>query len=369
MSRGTRVVAVAAWLAGVAVLVMLVAVGLHFGGDLYLHWAAAHRLVHGQRVYVPRHDMPFDYPPSTLTLIWPMGFLPYQPVLAAWLLLSAAGMATIACLVARGLTRAVVFLALTLSAPVAVALGNGTLDSVLAVVIVGSLLAMSRGRWLLAAGLLAPVLAVKPNMAALLLLLAFARQWKPLAVAVGVPAVLNVAGFAWAGAGFRSVAVGAWANGVPEVGISLHGAGRLLGVPIPLSLRAALAVALVALAWVRWQQAETVADTSGVLILATVLCATFAWPTYLLPLTFAFTQRRSPFGWAGVVLVALGGHPLLHTSPLIATLGCLVLVADYVRVTVTATQPGVGLVAPVSVAVTAGAVAPLAVASPAVDPT
>ncbi|MFF9895736.1 glycosyltransferase family 87 protein [Streptomyces longispororuber] len=200
-----------------------------------------------------------------------------------------------------------------------VELGNWTVAS--AVALPPALLCASRGHWVRAGVVLGCAVAVKPLLVPVLLLFVFARRWRALGAAVGVPVVLSAA-TALAlpdPAGFFTRTLPFLLRGGDSF-VRLYEASPAavlprLGVPgVAASLMAgAGALAGVGCAWVRWRRgapgAGRVVDTAVALMLAAFLVSRPSYDHYLLvvlPLVLAGAFGagavvRGPWFWVALV--------------------------------------------------------------------
>lgn len=149
--------------------------------------------------YAASPFVPFVYPPSSALLLWPLGYLGQAAAGDVGLLVACASLAVLACTSvalagerASGPWAAAVVLVLA-----ATNLGYGTVQLGNLTVMVVALLAVAllllcRGRALPAAAALGVAIAFKPLVGPAVLVFAMGRRWRALAVALVVPAALNV---------------------------------------------------------------------------------------------------------------------------------------------------------------------------------
>ncbi|GHE44331.1 membrane protein [Streptomyces longispororuber] len=200
-----------------------------------------------------------------------------------------------------------------------VELGNWTVASAVALPL--ALLCASRGRWGWAGVVLGCAVAVKPLLVPVLLLFVFARRWRALGVAVGVPVVLSAA-TALAlpdPAGFFTRTLPFLLRGGDSF-VRLYEASPAavlprLGVPgaVGSLVAGAGALAGVGCAWARWWRgapgAGRVVDTAVALMLAAFLVSRPSYDHYLLvvlPLVLAGAFEagavvRGPWFWVALV--------------------------------------------------------------------
>ena len=153
--------------------------------------------------------------------------------------------------------------------------------------------------------------AIKPIVVPLLLFPLLRRQWRSVAVAVGLPIALGLVALA-----INRHVTGFFDHALPFLlkgndprlqphNVSIVGVFHLLGLPRALGelVRYAVGALALALAWVRWRRPEPeggealrLLETSGLLLLATILCFSFSWTyygLYVVPLVVTIAHPRS----------------------------------------------------------------------------
>ncbi len=185
---------------------MLSAVLLYYvlhpdGYDLKVIVAGLQRFLDHEPVYRADGWGRYLYPPSSLVLLAPLGMLGFAKTHVVYMLLEAASILAAVALSLRlfrvdfrSPLAGAAFAAAALSAPVIDELRWTNVDGVVLGVFTGSLVAMSRRRWLLAGVLLGLAIAIKPTVGLIVLLPLLWRQWRSAAFAVIVPGVLLVVG-------------------------------------------------------------------------------------------------------------------------------------------------------------------------------
>lgn len=234
------------------------------------------------------------------------------------------------------------------------------LDNLSALVAFGAaaaLLAWTRGRDLLAGGVLGLTLAVKPMLAILVVGLLVLRRWRALAAAVAVPLVLNALVLAFDGAAFGGVTRNV-SNLLAGLGSSydahngaLESIGRMIRMPTALTLGlrvvvAGSAVAAAVLIWRRRPDPARSLEAAGVL-LAGVFVTSSLYENHflfvLVPFALACLEARSPFRWwptaffaalAAAVVVVPGRDTGLTADQVLSTQRGLALAAVVICVLV-----------------------------------
>jgi hypothetical protein len=180
------VTALAYAIAQLAALAWPVSVGLDF---VPLRNAGA-SLLAGRSVY---GDHDFVYPPTAAWVLAPTSLGSVDVAFAAWLGVSGLALVIAVIQIARAASRryrigvaASAGMVLTGGCVASDALWLGNLSVLLVPVAVASLLAFHRERWTLGCGLLMCSLLVKPLLVGLLLVPLLRRQWKALALTLGV---------------------------------------------------------------------------------------------------------------------------------------------------------------------------------------
>ncbi len=278
--------------------------GKGLGFDLLITWRALKLFAHGGAPYSIRG---FVYPPSCLLLMRPLASLSHHQLVISGLVATAViAWATVmlaSVTVGRrfwGLTSALTLWLLHYAEAMRgeLSLENVTILGALAVTLC-CLLAV-RGHWLAAGVVVGVSLSFKPLLLVVLLLFVMAREWKALAAAVGIPAVLN-------GVAFLLVAnPGQVWSKLPAVlnrvgpGVALNSAWvdvvRVFGWPDAASVLLRLVtVALVLLAaWLAWTRvgdaAVRIITTTTMLLIGSYLAGTLSEYHFMLTLVpFAMT--------------------------------------------------------------------------------
>lgn len=254
---------------------------LHAGGDVYD--AAAHTAAQREFFAQDGTYTAFFYPPPFLLFCYPLGFLPYFPALAAWLITTGAGYLAVvrAWLKELGIGQPLLLLAAAFP-PVLITVTHGQSSFLVAALLGGGAL-LVRSRPVLA-GVCFGLAVIKPQFGPLVpLVLLLTGEWRALAAAAGTAVLLAVvttlafgadAWPAWLGA--SSVAQAAMEQGA--VGFakmqSPFAAALLLGAPLGVAyaLQATVAVAVVAtIAWASWRRRYSLALGSAMLAGAPLL--------------------------------------------------------------------------------------------------
>jgi arabinofuranan 3-O-arabinosyltransferase len=328
-TRGMLLLWLAAGFAFTAVIAVFVLKG--DGSDFAPVWNAADALLAGTSPYV---DNPrFVYPPSTLSLVSPLGLLGQEAAHTVFLVGDAAAIvaAGLLCLRIFGVSlrspaAPLLVLALSGFAPVDTTLHLGNVNGFIAAGGAGVLLAASRGHWSLGGWLLGLTLALKPILAPILLLPLLYRQWGALARALVVPAGLLGATLLLAprSADFFEGRAGFYTD--PHAGpsldsnVALGGVLNALGSPAVLTF-ASRALVVAACAYLVWMLfANRAADRVGRLVdmyavamLGAFLVHTLSlnyYALYLLPVLVAVLLGRSAMRWWGAA-----GGVVLFGSP------------------------------------------------------
>jgi hypothetical protein len=209
---------VAGWLAAAVVPLAIVPIGLSLGYDAYSYWS-----IDLADPYARTFDSNFTlgalrYAPPVALLFAPLGLLPWWLFLWLWLALMAA------CLVFLGGRWALVLLALP---PVALELYHGNVHLLMALAVAVGF----RHPWAWSFVLLTKI---TPGIG--LLWFAVRREWRPLAMALGVTAGVSLAA--------HVIAPSYWPQFIAAT-LSNLDEPQSLSVPPPLPLRLPLAAALV----------------------------------------------------------------------------------------------------------------------------
>ena len=177
--------------------------GQMLGRDFVNYWSAGHLLLDGRisDLYdIERYQLAFreltgrnlsfntfPYPPHGLWLVLPLGWFPYFPSLAAWILVTFAICAYVLARFSRHGWKAVAFLAFAPSA--AINISSGQNGFVSAALLCGGLLLVDRRPVL--AGVLLGLLTYKPQLGLLIpFALLIGRHWTVIASATATVAIL-----------------------------------------------------------------------------------------------------------------------------------------------------------------------------------
>jgi arabinofuranan 3-O-arabinosyltransferase len=328
--------ALTAGLYAVAVAVLgaaLVYYAVHPDGyDLKVIVAGLERVLHHQPIYSAGGYGRYLYPPSSLVLLAPLGLLGFDRVHLVYMLLEAASIVAAVALSLRLFRVSFrsplaggAFAAAALSAPVIDELRWTNVDGLVLSAFVGSVLAMSRRRWLLAGALLGVAIAIKPTVAPIGLLLLLWRQWRAAGLAAAIPVVLMAAGIVLSegdGWHFFTVSLPILANGL---GHDLAG-GNVALVAVFDSLRVphaiTWAVRLAALGLVAVTMWRVRTSGWGLTVQVTTLMALILLATYLLS-SYSFL-RYLMYLLPALVMIVLYDRPLPIVLGLLG-LACLTL--------------------------------------------
>jgi arabinofuranan 3-O-arabinosyltransferase len=353
---------IALWSACALSLILLVAVSYHQNEavDFRPVWEGVTAFLHGGHPYSVNL---FVYPPSSLLLFAPIGFVGFDAARLAFILFDAALILVAAALCLRlfqvsrrSLMVPVFCLAVILSAPVGTTIHLGNVNGLVFAGECAFLLAAARERWAMAGWLLGLTLAIKPVLAPLLLLFVFARQWGAIARAALLPCALSAVAlfFAEAGNEFFTITVPFLLEGnasdLQGFNMSLEGTGNALGVPsLVIGAVRAASVALVGLLlWLRMREREDsfawLLDATGLVLIATLLAFSFSWSyyaLYLVPVLVLIATRASRARrwalWPALFLIASPDVFIWrHSSPLASdlatvrvTAGLLLLIVGF----------------------------------------
>ncbi len=339
LPRGAVVVAtVAAWCLAAYSWVGLYRLtdgGGGLGWDLLTPWRAEKIFAHGGAPYTVKA---FVYPPSCLLLLRPLGALTRHQItvggLVAVVVLAWVSVMLSAHALGKrwwGITAALTIWLLHFTEAMR---GELSLENVtiLAFFALGLFYVLAlRGHWIAAGAAIGLSLCVKPLLLVLLLVFLLARQWKAFAVAVAIPAVLNIVAFAVVADPGR-----VWTK-LPSIlnrsgyGVNYNSAwvdvARVLGLPEGVSILLRLAtVGLVAAgAWMAWSRLADaplrLVTTSSILLIGSFLAGTLSEYHFMLtlvPLAMTVTLGRSPMRTvtAAVGTVWLMGLLLMPSSVL-----------------------------------------------------
>jgi hypothetical protein len=334
--------------------------------DLQPVWTGVRNFLHHQPVYGLHANLQnYLYPPSSLLLLAPLGALDLHNLKLVFLAVEAATMFAAAAVSLRILrvpwnarNLGLVLLGLTLFEPARALFDVQNLDAVAVLGEALALLAMSRGRWFVGGAFLALTFSVKPVVLPLLLIPVLLRRWTAVGSALAIAATLTGAGLALladAPSFLTSTVPHLIAGNGPFLrswNTSLLGAANLLGLPQAVAdlPRLAVLAAVAVLVWRRLTQpgdeALKLVQTSGFLMLGTVLCFSFSFEHYLIYLLpFLVSLARRDWGLnrglalAGVLCIAVPDLPgqVLHNATLfwvgrlLYTIGCLLLLAAFWR--------------------------------------
>jgi glycosyl transferase family 87 len=291
---------VAAWVgAGVAGLFLLLASSQFvrssgYGFDLTCYWGGAQRLASGSGLYLPQNlDGPFQhgapavyvYAPPLAVLLAPATALPFDVVALGWLALHLAALVLACALMpVRVPIRLAVFAAAAFSSPLLVDLNLGNVSTfVLLVAVVG-------WRWLdrpHAAVTLAAGMAIRPQLAVLLIWWLLRRKLRLAAYTFATGAVIVLATLPFVGVqsylDFIRVVRNDQVAGVVHNG-SLESAAMLLGLSGPVPTLAFFAGALVAIVAIVASLRRDAEVSYAVTACASLLLTPLLWGHYLLVL-------------------------------------------------------------------------------------
>jgi arabinofuranan 3-O-arabinosyltransferase len=281
------------------------------GFDIKPVWLAEHAWLSGRSPY---HVFNFLYPPSHLMVMLPLAAFSEKTVehyadVAVVIALAAAVMMS-AKLIGRrywGLTAAIGFFVISVAQPVHDEMILENVSVLIATGLCATLLLASKDHWNWAAGALGITLAVKPILAPVVLLFVFARRWKALYIAIGIPFVLNLAalptirglGRIWSILPLLFDRTGTF----DAYNASLFSVGALTGLPSLATTVVRVAAAILALlaAWWGWRfsydDASRLVNTSAALLIGLYLAGPLTEDHYMLtliPLAIAASTWRSP---------------------------------------------------------------------------
>ena len=324
----------AAWMVllviGVALLAARVVLAMRYGGgDFQPVWAACRAFLQHKTPYTVTL---FVYPPSSLLLFAPFGLLGFPVAKITIVLFDAAAIVLAAgvCLRIFGIgwrsaAGAITLVGLGLLAPVTQTLYAANVNGLVLAGEAAALLAAARQRWMLAGAFLGVTLAIKPILLPVVLLLAFQAKWRALVLSLAIPAVLSgVALLLSVDGGLfftRTIPFLIGGEGQSGENISLAGAAAAMSLPAwiaALSRVLALAGAAV-IGWRRWRASDReplrLVEIASLIVLTTVLVASFGWPyygIYLLPLLISLVDPASAMrSWiAAIGIYAVGGPDL-----------------------------------------------------------
>jgi hypothetical protein len=195
--------------------------------DFDVIWWGVRHFVHHQDVYTlaSPSNLSFVFPPSSLLLLSPLGLLPLTTASQIWVALEFASIIAAAYVSLRlfsirlnSVIAPTVLLAVAFASPTLEELRMRNVDGIVVLIAVSALFAMSRSKWLAGGILLALALSLKPTAVALLVLPLLYRQWRCVAIAALIPAVLTAGGVLLAKDGLHFFSVS-----VPYL---LHGEGQ-----------------------------------------------------------------------------------------------------------------------------------------------
>lgn len=323
--RGHPIVRIASWLLTILIWVRAGSRWLSLdtvlrssptlGYDLHFSWLAEQQFIRGKNPYgVPG----FLYPPSHLLLALPFAFVSFHTVQQLFLPI------TLACMVATvavaawtlgrlpwGLTAALGAYLLTYTVA---AIDEANLENVSAEIALGFaiiLLLATRGHWTAAGVILGLTFALKPMLIPIPIAFIVTRQWRGLALSLGIPAVLSLIVVAIIPQGFagflaaipsvlhRSGGYTAFNSTVNSVATML---GWALGLAIALRVVAFIITVLAARSARRCihdPRVRLVTGTSS-LLLGMYLFGPVSQDHYMLtliPLAVGISSRASPMRW------------------------------------------------------------------------
>ena len=285
--------------------------GSGLGWDLLTTWRAERIFAHGGAPYAVKA---FLYPPSCLLLLRPLGSLTRHQLTVGGLV-GTLVIAWVSVMISAhalgkkwwGITAALTIWLLHFTEAMRgeLSLENVTVLGFLA--LAACYVFALRGRWVPAGAAIGLSLAVKPLLLVVLLVFVLARKWKALAVAVLIPAVLNLVAFAIVADPGQ-----VWSK-LPSLlnragyGINFNSAwvdvARILGAPVGVSILLRLAtVALVVLgALLSWSRLNDprlqLVTTTSLLLIGSFLAGTLSEYHFMLtlvPLAMTVVLRGSP---------------------------------------------------------------------------
>ncbi len=305
------------------------------GWDLIASFRAEVVFVHGGQPYsrAATDGRLFVYPPSALLLDRPLASLTIGQAeifgLVATAVLMWLTVIVSSSLLGRrpfGLTSAAVILALRFLPALTDELKLTNVSVLCAFVLAVFFLLALRGHYMTGGVLIALTLSIKPLLLPVLLVFVLARKWRPLAVTIAIPAVLNAIGFAvvrdpgdvfsklpslldrsGSGVFFNS----AWVDVLrQDLGVS---------DAVTILVRLATVALALAAAWWCWHRqadgAVRLVTTSSVLLIGTFLAGTLSESHFMLalvPLAMTAVVPGSPMRWPPAcigVLLFLGLTP------------------------------------------------------------
>lgn len=288
--------------------------------DLMASFRAEVAFVHGSQPYslAATHHRLFVYPPSALLLDRPLADLSIRQAevfgLVATAVLMWLTVIVAAHVVGRrpfGLTAAVVVLALHWTPAMVDELKLANVSVLCAFVLAVFFLLALRDHWMAAGILIALTLSIKPLLLPVLLVFVLARKWRPLAVTIAIPAVLNAIGFAVVkdpGQVFSKLPslLNRSGSGVYFNSAWVDVLRQDLGVSDVLTILVRLATVALTLAAVWWcwrRQTDDVLRlviTSSLLLIGTFLAWTLSESHFMLalvPLAMTVVVPGSPMRW------------------------------------------------------------------------
>ena len=293
--------------------------------------SAGAALVHGLSIYADRR---FVYPPTAAVALIPTTLGRYAAALDVWLVVSAAAVG-VAGLIAiapwRGalwpLLSALGACILLKSDVLTDTLWLGNLSLLLAPVAVGVLLLFEARHWRTGIALLMLSLLIKPLLIPLVLIPLLQREWRPLADAIVVAAVLLGAAILLVPGGGHFVAVIGYLDGGSSLrgaeavyNISIHGLAQRFALGAWATAARVIVIATAAGIAVMWARRPaspgSVAAMGALLLLAFLLAGSLSEDHYLLVaapcVLAALALSRKPLGMIGalpgLLLVAFPRH-------------------------------------------------------------
>jgi arabinofuranan 3-O-arabinosyltransferase len=292
----------------------------NLGWDLVTSWRATVVFARGGEPYLraKTDGRLFLYPPSSLLLMRPIAWFSLRQIQLIGLVVTAVGawvsvMASVALVGRRwyGPTAAALVWILRYAKPMVAELNlqNATILCLLALIAFYFL--ATRDHWMIAGALIGLSMSLKPLLLVLLVVFVLERKWKPLVVAVAIPAVLNAVAFILVkdpGEVFKKLPSLLNRSGT---GVHLNSAWvdvlRALAIPDLLVIAVRLATVAIALgaAWLAWKRIGDpvlrLVTLSTALLLGSYLAGTLSEIHYMLTVVpFAITAFlvRSPMRWA-----------------------------------------------------------------------
>lgn len=295
-------------------------------GDMYPWWNGIRVWLDGQQPYA---DLAFVYPPSALLLLLPFGLFDFNIAKFVFLLCNLSAIVT-ATFVVLHIFRikwyswqgALSIFGLSLSWPVYATLESGNVNGIIFCLESWVLWSIVHHRRILASCLLGISFAIKPVLPLLLLLFIMKRWFSHLLIAAAVPALFSLAASLWNGSSLDfflqtlSFLLGGNNAELQAFNVALTGISyrfpSAAWIVAPSRVIVVLLVAVMAKKIFRSQVDDKLRllEISGLLLIATFLCAPASWRyygVYLIPLLISVVhpgaRMRHPLAWLGVYFV------------------------------------------------------------------